>query len=256
MSVLLLAQYLNVAAGIVLVIRLAWMRLLGRYRVFGTLIAFDFVSSFALRLVPWGRPHLDYRTAWLALQPISWILYVWVVYSVLQKIMFEHRGILSMSRKLFAACFAASAIVGALSARVEFVVTRPDAPIKLAFIADRAFCTVSLLLLGITLLCLLWFPISVSRNAALLCSGLMVYFAVKTAVLLVRDIWSPDSARLVSIVLILISTACLTMWAVFLARAGEYETVRPGHSWKPTEQDRLLHELEAINAVLLRSVKQ
>jgi hypothetical protein len=256
MSVLKLAQYLNVAVAIVLVSRLVCLRLLNSYRVFGALIAFDLVFSAGLFLVPWGRPHLDYRIAWLVQQPIAWILYVWVVYSVLQKIMFEHRGILLMSRKLFAACFAASVIVGVLSARIEYVIARPDAPVKLAFLIDRAFGTVSLLLLGVTLLCLLWFPISVSRNTALLCSGLLVYFAAKTALLLARDIWSPDSVHLVSLILILISTACLTMWAVFLTRAGEYETVRPGHSWKPSEQDRLLHQLEAINAVLLRSVKE
>lgn len=256
MSVSLLAQYLNVAVAIVLVLRLVWLRLLDHYKVFGALIAFDIFSSGVILFVPWGRPHLDYRAAWLALQPVSWILYVWVVYAVLHNIMIEHRGILSMSRKLFAACFAASMLIGALSARIEFVVAHPDAPVKLALIAERGFCTVSLLLLCVTLAYLLWFPIAVSRNTALLCAGLMIYFAAKTALLLARDIWSPDSVRLVSLVLILISTACLTLWSVFLTRAGEYETVRPGHSWKPNEQDRLLHQLEAINAVLLRSVKQ
>jgi hypothetical protein len=256
MSVSLLAQYLNVAVATALVIRLVWLGLLGRYRIFGALIAFDALSSGVILFVPWGRPHLDYRAVWLTLQPISWILYVWVVYSVLRQIMFEHRGILSMSRKLFAVCFGASVLIGAISARIEFLIAHPNVPVVLALIGERGFCTVSLLLLCVTLAYLLWFPIFVSRNTALLCTGLLIYFAAKTVLLLARDIWSPDSVRLVSLVLILISTACLTMWAVFLTRAGEYETVRPGHSWKPSEQERLLNQLEAINAALLRSVKQ
>ncbi|MFZ0591638.1 MAG: hypothetical protein WAM39_14325 [Bryobacteraceae bacterium] len=256
MPVELIAQYLNIFVAIVLVVRLFWLGLAASYSVFTALLCFDIVSSAAAFLVPWHALRIDYRVAWLLLKPVAWILYTWVVYSILQKIMFSHRGILSVSRKVFACCFAGAIAIGIMSARVEFAVARPNAPVDLALVVERGFCTMSLLLLCATLICLLWFPISVSRNAALLCSGLMVYFAAKTALLLARDVWSPDSVRLVSLALILISTACLAMWAVFLTRAGEYETVRPGHSWKPTEQDRLLHELEAINAVLLRSVKQ
>lgn len=256
MSVYLIAQYLNILAAFVLVIRLFQLRLADAYKVFTAFIGFEVVSSGVVLLVFWHKLNIDYRTTWLTFKPISWLLYIWVVYAILRKIMLCQRGILSVSRKVFAVCFASAGIVGVLSARVEFVVARPDAPVKLALIVERGFCTVSLLLLCVTLVYLLWFPIEVTRNSALLCSGLMVYFAVKTALLLARDIWSPDSVRLVSLILILISTACLAMWAVFLTQAGEYETVRPGHSWKPNEQERLLHQLEAINAVLLRSAKQ
>lgn len=256
MSVELAAQYLNILVAVVLVIRLFSLKLISPYGVFAALIGFDVVSSLMAALVPWRSLHIDYRTVWLVCKPISWTLYIWVVYSILQKIMATHRGILSASRKLFAVCFVASVVIGIMSARVEFVVARPDAPVTLALIIERGFCTVSLLLLLATLVCLLWFPISVTKNAALLCAGLMVYFAAKTALLLAHDIWAPDSVRLVSLLLILVSTACLTMWALALSRAGEFEMVRPGHSWKPKEQERLVHQLEAINAVLLRSAKQ
>lgn len=256
MSVEQVAQYLNILVAVVLVIRLFWLKLAGKYAVFTALIAFSVVWSLIVALVPWRARNIDYRVAWLIFEPIAWTLYVWVVYSILQKIMATHRGILSASRKLFAACFVASVVIGLLSARVEFVIAHPDAPVTLALIIERGFCTVSLLLLLATLVYLLWFPVSVTRNVALLCGGLMIYFAVKTALLLVRDIWTPDSVRLVSLLLILVSTACLTMWALALSRAGESEMVRPGHSWKPKEQERLVHQLEAINAVLLRSAKQ
>jgi hypothetical protein len=256
MSVPLLAQYLNFALAIVLVIRLYRLKLISQYKIFSALIVFDIVTSAVAMFVPWNRLHLDYRVAWLASKPISWILYIAVVFSVLQRVMFGHKGILSMSRKVFGACFIVSVLLGLISARIEFVVAHPNAPVELAFIVDRAFCTVSLLLLCATLVYLLWFPVAVSRNAALLCAGLMVYFAVKTALMLVRDIWSPNSVKLVSLALVLLFTACLTFWVLFFTEAGEYETVRPGHSWKPKEQDRLLNQLEAINAVLLRSAKQ
>jgi hypothetical protein len=256
MSVEHVAQYSNILVAVVLVVRLFWLKLASKYAVFTALIGFSVVWSLIVALVPWRARNIDYRVAWLIFEPIAWTLYVWVVYSILQKIMVAHRGILSASRKLFAACFIGSVALGLLSARLEFVVAHPDAPVALALIVERAFCTVSLLLLLVTLVYLLWFPVSVTRNVALLCGGLMVYFAVKTALLLVHDIWAPDSVRLVSLLLILVSTACLTIWALTLTRAGELEKVRPGHSWKPKEQERLIHQLEAINAALLRSAKQ
>ena len=256
MSVPLLAQYLNFGLAIVLVIRLYGLKLIGRYKVFSALLVFDILTSAAAMFIPWNRLHLDYRVAWLASKPISWVLYIWIVFSALQRVMTGYKGILSMSRKVFAACFVVSVLIGLLSARIEFVITRPNAPVELAFIVDRAFCTISLLLLCATLVYLLWFPVAVSRNAALLCSGLMVYFAVKTALMVLRDVWSPESVKLLSLALVLLFSACLAFWILFFTKAGELETVRPGHRWKPKDQDRLLDQLEAINAVLLRSAKQ
>lgn len=256
MSIAALSQYLDIGLGTLLLVRLAWLRLVSQYRVFSALILFDVLTSVVALFVPWTRLHWDYQVAWLSWRPIAWILYIWVVLSALQRVAAAHKGILSMSKKVFTACFAVSALLGLLSARIEFVVARPNLPVEIAFIVDRGFCTISLLLLCATLIYLLWFPVAITRNTALLCSGLMVYFGVKTALMLVRDVWSPGSVRLVSLALALVYTACLTLWVLFFTEAGERETVRPGHSWQPREQDRLLNQLEAINAVLLRSAKQ
>jgi hypothetical protein len=51
-------------------------------------------------------------------------------------------------------------------------------------------------------------------------------------------------------------TACLLVWLVYLDRRGEQRKIRPGHSWRRADQERLIGQLEAINAALVRSARR
>lgn len=256
----LLTEYLNASAAVVLVIRLFYLKLFSVYRTFGVLVAFEIVSSVGVLVVPWNESGLDYRYAWLTIISVSCVLSVCLVYAMLRDLMIQHQGILSMSLRVSIVCFGLAAVIAALSARVEFTLLGLDKhPLNLAFwvnlsfVVERAFCTVSLLLLALMLMYLLWFPVKVPRNVAMLSAGLLVYFAAKTVLILARDIWSPSSLRVVSGIIMLIFSACLIFWVWCLTPEGQYATVQPGHSWKPADQERLMQQLEALNSALLRS---
>jgi hypothetical protein len=255
------AQYLNVSVAIVLVLRLTLSRLFQSHRVFGLFIAYDTFSSLFALVSSWGAWHLDYRYLWLTFAPLSWIFYVAVVFSILRGVMNEHRGILSLSQKVLFFCFAGAIAVSVISARLEYAaanVTDPD-PIafwvKLSFILERALCTTALLLLVLSLIYLLYFPVNVTRNVVSICAGLSVYFAVKITLLVTHNVWSPGSLRLVSLAVSFLSTACLLYWLFSLTPKGELKTVRPGHSWKPEQQQRLIEQLNALNDSLLKSTR-
>jgi hypothetical protein len=49
---------------------------------------------------------------------------------------------------------------------------------------------------------------------------------------------------------------CQLFWLFALGRQGEQKRVVVGHHWKPSDEQRLLGQLEAINASLLRSRKK
>jgi hypothetical protein len=256
----LVAEYLNVSVAIVLILRLITLRLFSFHRVFGVLIAYDLASSLVVLLVPWRRCGLDYRFAWLAIISISCILYVWLVYAMLRSLMVAHPGILSMSRKVSVICFAVAGVLAFGSAHLELAALNLQAHssglafwVNVSFVAERAIYTASLVLLALMLFYLLWFPVQVSRNVAALSAGLLVYFSAKTVLIFGRNVWSPDSLRLVSAIIILVSSACLLFWVLYLTPAGERIQVRLGHSWKPADQERLMQQLEALNAALLRS---
>jgi len=52
-----------------------------------------------------------------------------------------------------------------------------------------------------------------------------------------------------------VSVACLMFWLFCLNRRGEIRRVVVGHQWNPGDEQRLLAQLDAINASLLRSVR-
>lgn len=247
-------HYANICAAIGLVTRLRASHLGSLYRYFFLLMCYEaiFGSLEVCIRLEWLR--IDYRSLWLLLQPVRWILYIAVCYSLMQRLLVDHPGIYSVSKKVLIGCFAFAGLISILSGRIEYGTSGlENLPVNIGLIIDRAVCTGALLVLLLTLGYLLWFPVEVARNVAFLSAGLVIYLASETTLLLARNIWSPQSLRLVSTVLILISTACLIAWAFVLNSVGERRTVRPGHSWNPDSQQKLLTQLDALNAVLVRN---
>jgi hypothetical protein len=261
MLFVLIAKYLNVAVAIVLVARLLASRLLPKYRVFALFLLYDLGLSLLWVALPWRRLidqyGLDYRTIWLATRPLAWLLYIWVVYAILHKVMDDHPGILRTSRRSFV-CAVGIALV---SARIEYAASAQALTVIAEFVTramiiERACVTTSLILLAVTLAFLLWFPVQVSRNIACLCAGLLAYFAAATAMLLLRDVWSIGSSLSLSMTVVSVHTACLLLWLRYLDTRGEVKKVTPGHIWRPQDQERLVGQLEAINAALIRSARR
>jgi hypothetical protein len=46
---------------------------------------------------------------------------------------------------------------------------------------------------------------------------------------------------------------CFLYWIVFIDPKGQTAQVRMGHSWRSTEQSKLIQQLEALNLALLRN---
>jgi hypothetical protein len=265
MLFVLIAKYLNVAVAIVLVARLLASRLLPKYRVLAFFLLYDLGLSLLWVALPWRRLidqyGLDYRTIWLATRPLAWLLYIWVVYAILHKVMDDHPGILRTSRRIFAASFVCAVVIGLVSARIEYAASAQSLTVIAEFvtramIVERACVTTSLILLAGTLAFLLWFPVKVSRNIACLCAGLLAYFAAATAMLLLRDVWSIGSSLSLSMTVVTVHTACLLLWLRYLDTRGEVKKVTPGHIWRRQDQERLVGQLEAINAALIRSARR
>jgi hypothetical protein len=256
-----IAQDVNVALCIALVIRLLVLRLHRVYRIFSLFLLSELFGSlvaFWKFLAPDSLP--DYRIIWLVAQPFIWICTLWTVYALLEAVLGNLPGILGFSQKLLNGAFIAAGILALLTARGEYQLSGAAAyvdPIARAvgvgLVLDRVVSTVALLVLVSILAFLLWFPVEVSRNLIVFSTGFLVYFAAKTALSLTRSFWSLENLRLISNLIMFISGACFAYWAVFISRQGESVPVRIGHSWHKHEQERLIGQLEAMNAALLRS---
>jgi hypothetical protein len=93
---------------------------------------------------------------------------------------------------------------------------------------------------------LLWFPVKVSRNVALIMGGFVFTLAQEWAGLLLVNLY-PKSMYSVDAGMLILQFGCLIIWTAAIQIRGETTTTVTGHRWKPEEMERLLGQLDAIN---------
>lgn len=253
---------------VVVIVRLLGLRLHHVYRILCAFLSFDLVSSLVgdvERLL--HNPSLDYRITWIALSVVGWVLSLFMVYGLLQAILASLPGILRLSKKLLNVTFVSVVIVTLLTSRIDAAFSGPTGflsgivdpvgrAVRVAFDLERIISTVALLVLLSILGFVLWFPVRMPRNLVILSIGLVIYFAANSALMLTRGLWSVETVSVVSNVIAFILSACYACWAIAITRDGETTPVRIGHSWDSGQQERLVGQLEAMNASLLRSARR
>ena len=257
-----IAKALDVSLCLALIIRLLLLRLHRVYVIFCLFLLSELVGSLLADLKFLRDDWLpDYRIIWMIAAPVIWVFMLWTVYALLDAVLANLPGVLRFSRKLLNGAFISAGILALLTAQREYSVSGAaayvDDPIAEAvavgFVLDRVLSTVALLVLVSILCFILWFPVEISRNLIIFSTGFLVYFASKTALELARSFSSREILQLTSNLIMFISAACFAYWAMFISREGEIVPVRIGHSWRTREQERLIGQLEAMNAALLRS---
>jgi hypothetical protein len=263
MNVTRIAQYISDGLALALVIRLLLLRLHIVYRVFCVYLLLDLFSSLVFFLESAFPNRLDYRLTWICLRAIAWVLSLWMVYALLSAILANLPGILRLSRKVLNFVFTAALVVALFTAKPEYSVShlavapdRVDRAYGVALVLERAISSAALLALVGMLVFILWFPVQMPRNLAVFSLGFMVFFAATTAVWLAHTYLSRVQVRLASNVEVFLHAACYAYWLLLINRVGETKPVRLGHSWGPAEQRRLIGQLEAMNAALLRSARR
>lgn len=245
--------------SIVLVIRLVFIGLHDVYRVFCAFLLLEVATTSIALFVRFSRfnDQVDYRILWMVLRVGPWIVSIWMVYALLRAILTNYPGILRASRRALNIVLPVSLAITLLSAGPEYFASgasEPDAPIvrlaSMAIILERVISTLALLILLMMLAFILWFPIKMPRNLAVFSIGFFIYFGAKTSLILLRNFWSHESLALLTTGVNSILCACLLSWTFFLTKAGESVPVTIGQSWRPGERKALVHDLDALNALL------
>jgi hypothetical protein len=268
MNLTRIIQLLSELLTIALIVRIFFLRLHSVYRVFCVFLVFELLSTSVtfLEVILHNRM-LDYRITWMAMKGIVWVLWLWMVYALLKAILANLPGILKLSQKVLNYVFPAAIAIAVITARPELsashvagFVNPIDRALALTLILDRVIATVALLVLLAMLIFILWFPVQMPRNLALFSVGFVIYFAAKTVFLLFHNFRAHEMTDrltdLVSNASSLVLIACFVYWLAFLNSEGEIAPIRIGHSWRVDEQTRLIGQLEAMNAALLRSARR
>jgi hypothetical protein len=256
-----IVEYIEILLNLVLVIRLFSLRLGRVYAIFTVYLLTDLFAYIVSSCYAFDIHPVDYRILYIGTRVVDWVLSLGVIYALLSAILKSLPGILGYSKRLlnfvFAAAFVVSATVVAMNnaiQRVEAWRDTLDRVLAITYIVDQTIGATVLLVLAVMLAFFLWFPVVVPRNLAVFSVGYVVYFFSITASLFLQGAQSAEGARIISVVLTLITCVCYAYWAIFLSKAGESVPVWVGHHWQADEQKRLMHRLEEVNGVLLQTL--
>jgi|SRR5579875_177600 len=253
--------------SILLIVRLQLLHLRGAYRALKTYLLFGLLESAIWFVNPSSRGPFDYRVVWIILKAVDWVLTLWIVYAVLSGVLRNLPGVLRFSRKLLNTTFLIAIIASLWTARAEYTasvgaaapVTKLGHLVAITFVVNRAVCTAELVIILAILVFVLWFPVQIAKNLAVLVVGLVIYFSSTTVSWLAWSFWStggPRSVHAIDDIVAFVLALCLAYWTVFISNAGESVPVRIGHSWQAREQERLMVQLETMNASLLRAARR
>jgi hypothetical protein len=156
-------------------------------------------------------------------------------------------------------------VLALLTVKWEYLVTgaarNADATFRVltvGHVVDRAISTAALLVLVAILAFILWFPVKMPRNLAVLSIGLVVYFGSKTGLTLLLTYSAPgiisrSISEVLSASVSMIGVFCFLYWIIFIDPKGQTSEVSLGQSWRSADQGKLIQQLESLNLALLRS---
>jgi hypothetical protein len=248
------AGYLDLAAIIALIVSLSVNRLYRVYRCFFAYMAADALEGIAA-LTFFSQNHRKnlYAYLYLAGQFIKLILAVFVVLELYRVALQGHPALAKFGRNTVAYLLTAAAAVAAAGLMLDRYVPPGHSLILSRFYSfERTMNAWLLIFLIVISLFMTWFPVRLKRNSVLYIAGFVIYFLSRSAGLLLINLYPPQSEPLINTVMISIASACLLMWLAGLKAAGEETTTVVGHRWDPTATGRLLGQLDAINARLVR----
>ena len=259
------AQYATETLALVLIVRLLSLRDKrdGVYLVFALFLAFQLLSATEyLVLSRWFVNKVDYRLVWMVSTVAGWLFSLSLVYSLAKAVLAGLPGVFRFSQIFLNSVFPLAIIGALLTVRGEYAVTGAwrysdpvDRLVVVGSVLDRAISMASLLVLVAILAFILWFPVRMPRNLAIISVGLVVYFGSKTGLELLRSyaVSGQDFREVLSIGVNVVVISCFLYWIVFIDPKGQTSQVRLGHSWRASEQGKLIQQLEALNLALLRN---
>lgn len=246
---------LNICAEILTAIRLYSIGQHRTYRFFFIFLIFQFIQS--LLLVPFSPKSASYAWIHFGTEPLLWLLYVLVAVEVYSLVFRNYRGIYTVGRWALCISLAISGLVSILVLIPSWLRLYQPSPMQFFLpMVERGLALSLVLFLFLILLLLCWYPIPLSRNLVIHCVVYAVFFLSDTMMIMIRNLVSWESYVAVNTIFLALGGLCYAAWIVLLTRRGEDKVIVVRHDIKPSDEERLITQLNAINATLLRTARR
>jgi hypothetical protein len=216
---------------------------------FWYLVLLTFVSVLPL-VLDWKS--VVYYVVWFACQPLGWLLYVLVVRELCDLVLQKHQGLLTLGRWGIYFGTAISVVISG----VILLVRIPSSghqwhTTRILNMADRSITLCLLLFLMVMMYLLRNYPVQLSRNVVLHAGLFTLFFICNSVVALLFNLFGSRMYDLVNTALMAISAMCVLGWLFFLNPAGEDVRIMVPQ-FTPEQEERILYQLNALNAAMLR----
>lgn len=240
----------TITLSFAVIVRLSFQRLIRSYIpvvIYLLVVAFGdvvpwFLSHSSLLYV---RVYMLFEGAWVAVS-------AFVVFDMYGAVLRGLPGLASVGRSFVRWALLISAVISISLLHFERLSSRP----LVEFLVIERVVTTCLLVLVFTITGFLsYFPVELGRNTIVYTIGYAILFTARTGGLLLLNSEGSVWVDRLNLLFPLIDCACLTLWAVMLTAEGQKAQVRFGHQWRREDEEKLLRQLESLNASLLRVAK-
>lgn len=241
---------IQTAALVGVFVRLWWTGLNRVYRYFFGYLIIELLQTVALASVPFYSNL--YRDVWVATNGLIVCFYALIVLELYNVVLGDLAGIASTSRRYIKITLGLAILASLLLLSFE---KAPKNMTGQYFIFERAVVSSLVVFVLLITAFLSYYPVPLNRNVVAYFIGYAVYFLTKAAAVFIRNVgynWD----RQMGTFFLIVYTGCLIFWMVALNRRGETRSLTIGHKWSPQEEERLLAQLKAINASLLRTARK
>jgi len=247
-------QVVSILGSALTAFKLYTSGLFRRYRIF--FIYFLFRVPYMIPFLVLPNTSTAYLNLFLVTEPLIMLFYVLVVLEVYGLVLERYKGIYTLGRWVMYLAVAISATISTLSVLQKITPSTPlpSARVFTEFAVERGICTA----LVIFILLIVWFlsryPVALSRNVLVHTGIYSVFFLANSLGLIVTNFSGYKVSQNVNLFLMGVSSACAVAWWLGLSAKGE-ETQVHTLPLRPGTEERILHQLDALNATLLRVAK-
>jgi hypothetical protein len=198
-----------------------------------------------------------YQKVWISTEPALWGFEVLLVRELYRLILRRHQGLLTLGRWAMLVSVAVAVIASTLSLLPKITPAMPQQSRIMGYVlaGERGVDLSLALCILLMLVFLSLYPVPLSRNVMVHAVVYSVFFLSNTLGVLLRVILGMRLKDQVDVFLMGISSLCMFAWFVFLSKEGE--EIRVNLPWISADhEERLLEQLEALNATILRASRR
>lgn len=240
---------LNIAVGGAIAWRLLALDLHKRYRWFFLYWILTGARS-VLLIISW-KDQWTYATIWLYTQPFIWLVNVLVVLEIYSLTLGAHRGIYSLARWFMFGAVGLSSCLAFFSLVPTW--GEPKHGYEVALIAERGIRTSLALFLLLMVVFIQLYPMPLRRNLVLHSFIFTAFFLSSSVAILYRNLGGWMASPLASQINMALGLASQIAWLALLSKQGEAVPATRRLHRDASDEKRLLEQLDAINATLLRA---